>query len=316
MKSQNMEIAKENMLMTSELVKVIKLLEENGIEAISFKGPILSKQAYGDVTLRQYVDLDILVQKEQISKTVRLLQQNYYNTNENLNFLDNEMFYKIGKDIKFINKKNNIVIELHWELFEEKILSREYNIFSNYTIFELLSNKIQILNNELNFLYLCIHGAKHGWERIEWLVDLDRLSKNYKIDIVMLQNYAKMTNSIKILYSSIYLISYLFNNKIFENILKQEITNKVINLSNEFIYEWSEDKLYQKKIIRINTKQLRIILKIQDGFYMRIKIFWKLFFELKLSDILYINLPKKLYYLYYFIRPIRLFSDFLKGLYK
>jgi hypothetical protein len=37
-----MDIVKQNMLMTSELMKVVKILEENNIESISFKGPVLS----------------------------------------------------------------------------------------------------------------------------------------------------------------------------------------------------------------------------------------------------------------------------------
>ena len=50
------------MLLTSELIKIMKLLEENDIKAIAFKGPTLAQLAYGDVTLRQYVDLDLLVE--------------------------------------------------------------------------------------------------------------------------------------------------------------------------------------------------------------------------------------------------------------
>ena len=45
MKQHYMDIVKQNMLMTSELIKVLKILEENNIEAISFKGPVLSQLA-------------------------------------------------------------------------------------------------------------------------------------------------------------------------------------------------------------------------------------------------------------------------------
>jgi len=41
------------------------LLEENGIEALTFKGPALAQMAYGDTSLRHYSDLDILIRKEQ-----------------------------------------------------------------------------------------------------------------------------------------------------------------------------------------------------------------------------------------------------------
>ena len=76
MKQNYMDIVKQNMLMTSELIKVIKILEENGIEAISFKGPVLSQMAYGDVVSRQYCDLDILVKEKDLNKSFDILVEN------------------------------------------------------------------------------------------------------------------------------------------------------------------------------------------------------------------------------------------------
>ena len=67
-----MDIVKQNMLMTSELIKVLKILEENNIEAISFKGPVLSQLAYGDVVSRQYCDLDILINIKDFESVVNL----------------------------------------------------------------------------------------------------------------------------------------------------------------------------------------------------------------------------------------------------
>lgn len=78
MKQHYMDIVKQNMLMTSELIKVVKILEENNIEAISFKGPVLSQLAYGDVVSRQYCDLDILVDEKELIRTVNLFLDNGY----------------------------------------------------------------------------------------------------------------------------------------------------------------------------------------------------------------------------------------------
>jgi hypothetical protein len=73
MQSYNIEIAKTNMLMTAELIAVMKLLKDNEIEAIAFKGPTLSQMAYGDITLRQFSDLDILIDQKDIYKASKIL---------------------------------------------------------------------------------------------------------------------------------------------------------------------------------------------------------------------------------------------------
>ena len=77
MKQTYMDIVKQNMLMTSELIKVMKLFKENDIESIAFKGPTLSQNAYGNISLRQYCDLDILLKKDDVYKVYDLLKDEY-----------------------------------------------------------------------------------------------------------------------------------------------------------------------------------------------------------------------------------------------
>jgi hypothetical protein len=47
--------------------------------------------------------------------------------------------------------------------------------------------KFTILNRELELLFLLLHGSRHGWERLKWLVDIN----DYPIDqlnIAILKN--------------------------------------------------------------------------------------------------------------------------------
>src|SRR5262249_28128936 len=53
--------ASRNLLLAHELLRVIDLLGANGIRAIPYKGPLLASQVYGDLGLRLFSDLDILV---------------------------------------------------------------------------------------------------------------------------------------------------------------------------------------------------------------------------------------------------------------
>ena len=52
LKQQNMIVVMNNMRMTAELILVMRLLEENSIDAMAFKGPTLAQLAYGNITLR------------------------------------------------------------------------------------------------------------------------------------------------------------------------------------------------------------------------------------------------------------------------
>lgn len=57
----------------SQLASVIDALAAEGIGALPFKGPVLALQAYGDPAMREYLDLDILVRREHVSRTLSIL---------------------------------------------------------------------------------------------------------------------------------------------------------------------------------------------------------------------------------------------------
>jgi hypothetical protein len=60
--------AARNEFLAQELVKINQLMADNGIEMLNWKGPALAVQAYGDLSLRQFRDLDTFVKKEDLSK--------------------------------------------------------------------------------------------------------------------------------------------------------------------------------------------------------------------------------------------------------
>ena len=51
-----------SLLLTAELLKLVELFAASRINAIPFKGPVLAAAVYKDLSLRQFSDLDVLVQ--------------------------------------------------------------------------------------------------------------------------------------------------------------------------------------------------------------------------------------------------------------
>jgi Uncharacterised nucleotidyltransferase len=69
--------------LTAELLKLLALFETHSISAVPFKGPILAASVYGNLSLRQFGDLDIFVHKEDIARAARLLvSQGYRSSGE------------------------------------------------------------------------------------------------------------------------------------------------------------------------------------------------------------------------------------------
>src|SRR5262245_9722910 len=52
-----------NLLCTRELLRLLQILQNNGIAVMTFKGPVLASSAYGNLSLREFNDLDLMVNR-------------------------------------------------------------------------------------------------------------------------------------------------------------------------------------------------------------------------------------------------------------
>lgn len=70
--------AARNMFLNRELIKILHFFETEGIQAIPFKGPTLAEEAYGNLALRQFNDLDILIQEGDVLEARDLMISHDY----------------------------------------------------------------------------------------------------------------------------------------------------------------------------------------------------------------------------------------------
>jgi len=65
-------IAARNLFLTAELIRITGWLDSEGIDAIPYKGPTTALLAYGNIALREFGDLDILVRPRDYRKVREL----------------------------------------------------------------------------------------------------------------------------------------------------------------------------------------------------------------------------------------------------
>src|SRR4051812_19748529 len=64
------QLRARNRLSFDELARVLEALTDKGIEAIPFKGPVLALQAYGDLGLSEFNDINLLVHDSDMASTM------------------------------------------------------------------------------------------------------------------------------------------------------------------------------------------------------------------------------------------------------
>lgn len=100
--------ALNNELLIQELLNLLNLFDRYKISVIPFKGPVAAKLIYGDVALREFSDLDFLIQQRDLPEIKRLLiSQGYvYPPLQNTH----------GNECHFVHPITGINLDIHWRL--------------------------------------------------------------------------------------------------------------------------------------------------------------------------------------------------------
>jgi hypothetical protein len=165
---------RKNLRMTGELVVLLRLFAEHGLNVIPFKGPTLAALAYGDLGLREFVDLDMLIARPDFMRAQELLIARGYQPEVLLNGSQAESFAEACNVMAFWHAEKQISVELHWELSPKHLpfsLDPEW-LRERMTPSHPGGQMVMTLSPEDLLVYLCAHGAKHVWERLIWIVDI------------------------------------------------------------------------------------------------------------------------------------------------
>jgi Uncharacterised nucleotidyltransferase len=166
--------ARRNLFLTQELLSLVREFGREGIAVIPFKGPLLAITAYGNVALREFLDLDLLVRKEDFDHARELLATWGYGPPANQTVQPAESYFKSQLGCEQIRADGKVGLELHWSFVQTWLgfhvdLETLWAASPQARIGRLT---VSILPWEITLLYLCAHGTKHRWSRLSWVVDV------------------------------------------------------------------------------------------------------------------------------------------------
>jgi Uncharacterised nucleotidyltransferase len=170
--------ARRNLFCTRELLKILTLMAENGIRAVAYKGPVLSASAYGNVVLRSFVDLDILVHERDVLRAKELLLSRGFQTLLQLTKAQENAHLRSRhqKDIVLVHSDLPISVELHWRIASLFLFPLDSDLlWQRLETITLGGTNVANVSPEDMLLILCVHGAKHSFKRLEWICDIAEL---------------------------------------------------------------------------------------------------------------------------------------------
>ena len=167
---QRMQIASA-MQMTTELFRTLEVFRAAGLDTAALKGVELAARAYGDPAARQYGDLDFLVRHHDIERARESMIAAGYECDISLEAIRAS---KIPGQYLFVRRNPSVIVELHTErtmrYFPRPLPIDQF--FARRTNVTLGGEEIPALCPEDDLILICIHGAKHLWERLAMVADV------------------------------------------------------------------------------------------------------------------------------------------------
>ena len=313
--------AARSLLFVNKLLAILDLLGRHHIQAIPFKGPVLAERVYGDAGLRQSVDLDILVDKKDAFKAMRLF--------ENQGFfpeivLDEKQFpaYVAQKNsIAMAIPESILAVDLHWEMsgnyvFEPLVLNRIKNDLAPVSF---AGKTVLQPNKELLLVYLCLHGTRDCWKDLESLSSIAALIQSHeKWDWNRVMALADRLHCRRMLRLTLMLVFDLFHVNLPQTVLAFVENDPAVSPLANAVCKTLFDPDRLNSVSEPKTKFSFFHLKVRDTLRDRIRYIRHLFFGATVQEWRYFPLPGRLSFLYGLLRPVRLavafFLEVVRGI--
>src|SRR3989441_6127283 len=202
--------------LTRELLRIIGYFESHGIRLLPYKGPALAQILYGNVTSRQFADLDILVSPDDLPKVRACLAELGYKASLKLSHSEERAYMDAGYEFVFDFGEHRNLLEIQWRILP-RFYAVDFNIerfFDRAIAVDLCERAVRTLCPEDLMLVLCVHAAKHAWTQLSWIREIGELSKSRQFDWVVILNEAERLGICRILAVSLALANNLFGAEI------------------------------------------------------------------------------------------------------
>jgi hypothetical protein len=202
------------------------------------------------------------------------------------------------------------IVDLHWGLAPRSFVFglESGEVLSRLQPIKLGGAPIETFGVEDLVLYLSMHGTKHLWHRLEWIVslaELIRASANLDWDVVVQR--AGDAHATRMLALGLRLVEAISDVRIEPRILRSIDPDGVMKQMATQIKEQMFTRSHNIESTQTNLYNFRVMDRKRDALVSALRAF----FVPTFPDWQTLSLPSKLHPLYYAFRPLRLSKSYL-----
>lgn len=290
---------------TSVLVKVTEAFDKENIPLISLKGPVLAKLLHGDLAGKASIDLDIFIREDQFEHAVKLLCSLGFQPlkfSGELNQPQRQYLLNHFHHLGFYHPEEKVPLELHWHLNTNKYLLKFKfdDLYARSVSIPVGGQLVRIFSPSDLAIFLMVHGSYHAWARLDWLFEFSLALRKYSGSFREIEEECKKRGLDRL---------FSFSTRLSNLVFQTDFPEKEM--------EGKENELFRFCIRALNQSQLQFTGtrdRLRYKFYLsgfkrsfRYKAQVWLAMRTNPPDWQTIRLPERLFFLYYFLRPVLYF---------
>lgn len=159
-----------------EIVRVSEILARAEVPATVIKGAPLSQQIHGDVARRDPGDIDLIVPKSRVRAAALALEADGFEADYGALVHVPRQLERVltgTNQLAYLHKPRLVAVELHWrwQKIDGMMPLDPSRVWADDRV-RLGGHDVAVPDPVEHFVYLCAHGAGHGWHRLKWLNDI------------------------------------------------------------------------------------------------------------------------------------------------
>ena len=180
-----LEIAAHALDGACELARIQRAFASAGIRSLPYKGPQLSVLAYGDVSAREFVDLDFVVRPAEVARARDVLVSLGFRPREGMTRAQEGAIYGGQGHFPYVRAgASPLTVELHWRFAASRF---PWNpplgeILGRSAMVTIGGASVPAPERTDHVLLLLLHGTRHRWEQLEWVVAVAELLRGGAVE--------------------------------------------------------------------------------------------------------------------------------------
>jgi hypothetical protein len=218
--------------------------------------------------------------------------------------------------LSFFNSASKVIVELHWDI-AGAYLANPLPIEDLKRIpdqFSISGCSMPGIENGNLLVYLCVHGAKHKWERLEWIRSTAvLLHKSPDMDWEAVLLFAEKKQCTRMLFLGLLLAHNLFKAELPAYVLQMIREDTRLAALEADVMEGLFHDRKDGSVALLNKRFSFFHMKVRDTLLDSLRYQLRLFFRPSNVEWALVDIPAPLSFLYFLIRPFRLGFAFFFG---